>query len=83
MAQITSGRVVYSRKVQPAQFESEGAEVEFAFVLEDGEDAASAASQAGAAAKASALDLLGRRATARSDERGSRRERFRPREDNR
>ena len=38
--QITSGRVVYSRTVQPANYESERAEVELAFVVEDGADAA-------------------------------------------
>ena len=37
--QVTSGRVVYSRTVQPANYESERAEVELAFVVEDGADA--------------------------------------------
>ena len=31
--QITGGRVVYSRTVQPAQFESKRCEVELSFVL--------------------------------------------------
>ena len=36
--QITSGRVVYSRTVQPAQYESKRAEVELNFVLTEGEE---------------------------------------------
>lgn len=37
MAQITGGRVVFSRTVQPAQYESKRAEVELNFVLAEGE----------------------------------------------
>lgn len=37
MAQITGGRVVYKRTVQPAPYESITAEVEYAFLLEDEE----------------------------------------------
>ncbi|MDP2659127.1 MAG: hypothetical protein Q8R28_00145, partial [Dehalococcoidia bacterium] len=44
--QVTSGRVVYSRTVQPASYESERAEVELAFVVEDGADAGAAGAQA-------------------------------------
>lgn len=36
MTQITGGRVVYGRTVQPAQYESKKAEVEFTFAVEDG-----------------------------------------------
>ena len=36
MTQITGGRVVYGRTVQPAQYESKKSEVEFAFAVEDG-----------------------------------------------
>lgn len=46
MAQVTSGRVAYSRTAQPAQYESKRAEVEFAFVVEDGEDPEAAARRA-------------------------------------
>lgn len=49
--QITSGRVVYSRTVQPAQFESERAEVELSFVIDDGQPAFSAIDAAMAIAK--------------------------------
>ena len=45
--QITSGRVVYSRTVQPANYESERAEVELAFVVEDGTDVVRAGAIAG------------------------------------
>lgn len=59
MAQITSGRVVYSRTVQPADYESKRGEVELSFVLEDGEEAADAVRAAGAIARAEALALIG------------------------
>lgn len=36
MTQITGGRIVYGRTVQPAQYESKKAEVEFTFSVEDG-----------------------------------------------
>ena len=36
MTQITGGRIMYGRTVQPAQYESKKAEVEFAFAVEDG-----------------------------------------------
>lgn len=36
MTQITGGRVVYGRTVQPAQFESKRSEVELTFSVEDG-----------------------------------------------
>jgi len=40
MQQITSGRVVYGRTVQPAQYESKKAEVELTFAVEEGADGA-------------------------------------------
>ena len=36
MTQITGGRIVYGRTVQPAQYESKKAEVELTFSVEDG-----------------------------------------------
>lgn len=62
MAQVTSGRVVYSRTVQPAQYESKRAEVELSFVLEDGEDAPAVIREIGAAARVECLRLVGLRA---------------------
>lgn len=80
--QVTSGRVGYSRTVQPAQYESERAEVEVAFVVAEDEDPADAIAEAAAVAKEQALAVLGRKYLAKSDERASRRERFRgPRRD--
>lgn len=59
MAQATSGRVVYSRTVQPAQYESKRAEVELAFVLEDGEDEGEAVRKIGSIARSECLALVG------------------------
>lgn len=75
MATVTSGRVSYSRKVQPAQYESEGAEVELAFVLDEGEDPATAIDEIGAIAKEGALRFVG------VTDRERRRGRFRGREE--
>ena len=64
MPQITSGRVVYSRTVQPAQYESKRAEVELAFVVEDGESAEDAVDAVDAVAKIvkrKALEIVGLR----------------------
>jgi hypothetical protein len=36
--QITSGRVVYRRTIQPVQFESKSAEIELSFSLAEGEE---------------------------------------------
>lgn len=58
MSQVTSGRVVYSRTVQPAQYESKRAEVEFAFVVEDGEDPGQAARDAGELARREVLAMI-------------------------
>lgn len=57
--QVTSGRVVYSRTVQPAQYESERAEVELAFIVEDGRSVEDAVDAAMAAAKARVLASIG------------------------
>ena len=58
MAQITGGRVVYKRTVQPAPYESITAEVEFAFVLEDREDAGWAAAGVFEIARAEVLEAI-------------------------
>ena len=58
LPQVTSGRVVYSRTVQPAQYESKRAEVEFAFAVEDGEDPGQAAREAGELARREVHALL-------------------------
>ena len=71
---ITSGRVIYSRTVQPAQHESERAEVELAFAVEDGHPAIEVAAAAMAEAKALILETVGpgARKVARSGGRFSR-----------
>ena len=61
MPQITSGRVVYSRTVQPAEYESKRAEVELAFVVEDGESAEDAVSAVAKIVKRKALEIVGLR----------------------
>lgn len=66
MPQVTSGRVVYSRTVQPAQYESKRAEVELSFVIEDGEDLEAAAREVGEAARRQNLGLLGIKSKERS-----------------
>lgn len=76
--QVTSGRVVYARTVQPANFESERAEVELHFVVVDGEDPSTAAANAMAVAKRQALETIGR---GLADQRAERRARFRSREE--
>lgn len=67
--QITSGRVAYSRTVQPAQFESERAEVELSFVVEEGRDVGDLVDSVLAVAKERALaglSVRGKRRVARS-----------------
>lgn len=59
MAQATSGRVAYSRTVQPAQYESKRAEVELAFVIEDDEDPAEVIRSIGAVVRDECLALVG------------------------
>ena len=49
MTQVMSGRVVFSRTIQPANYESARAEVEMSFVLAEGEDPAEAVREVGAA----------------------------------
>jgi hypothetical protein len=57
--QITGGRVVYSRTVQPAQYESKRGEVELTFVLAEGEDLGAALDEVADLVKAKALDMVG------------------------
>lgn len=59
MAQITGGRVVYKRTVQPAPYESITAEVEFAFLLEDKETPANGAWEALKTARAEVNEAIG------------------------
>ncbi len=56
--QITSGRVVYSRTVQPAQYESKRAEIELTFVLAEGEKLGDALDKTAELAKTKCLDLV-------------------------
>lgn len=59
MPQITGGRVVFSRTVQPAQYESKRAEVELTFVLAEGEELNSTLNDVSLKAKSQVLDILG------------------------
>lgn len=59
MAQITGGRVVYGRTVQPAQYESKKAEVEFTFAVAEGEDHNELLERASAQAIAKAHEMVG------------------------
>jgi hypothetical protein len=58
---INGGRVVFSRSVQPAQYESKKAEVELTFIIPEGNDPAdtSMLDQAMALAQAKALEAVG------------------------
>ena len=58
MAQITSGRVVFARTVQPANFESKRAEVELSFVLAEGEELKDTLEKVGLQCRAAVLDLV-------------------------
>jgi hypothetical protein len=57
--QITSGRVVYKRTIQPAQFESKSAEIELSFSLAEGEELGDAIVDTMEAAKEEVLLTLG------------------------
>ena len=59
MAQITQGRVVYSRTIQPQQYESIKAEAELTFVLDEGEDLGTVFDETAALVKAKALNMVG------------------------
>jgi hypothetical protein len=59
MPEITGGRVVFARTVQPAQFESKRVEAEMSFIVADGEDPAAALAEVGELVRRGALDLLG------------------------
>ncbi len=56
--QITCGRVVYSRTVQPAQYESKKAEMELSFVLAEGEKLSDTLAKVGDIVKQNVLDLV-------------------------
>jgi hypothetical protein len=57
--QITGGRVVYGRTVQPAQYESKKAEVEITFVLAEGEDLGDSLDKAAAYAMSKGQEMVG------------------------
>ncbi len=59
MAKITSGRVVFSKTIQDAQFEPRRAEVELTFMVGEGEDVGEAVRAAGEEARAQAMALVG------------------------
>ncbi len=59
MVQITGGRVLFSRTVQPAQYETKRAEVEITFVLAEGEDLGSSLDEAAKTVKRKALKMVG------------------------
>jgi hypothetical protein len=59
MVQITQGKVIYSRTIQPAQYESKKAEVELTFVLAEGEDLGNALDETAEIVKAKALEMVG------------------------
>lgn len=82
MAKITSGRVVFSKTVQDAQFEPRRAEVELSFAVGEGEDVGDAVTAAGEQAREAALALVGAgSAGGRAKTRGDRARRFRGRTD--
>jgi hypothetical protein len=57
--QITGGRVVYSRTVQPAQYESKKAEVELSFVLAEKEELGDALERVGVLVHKQVLEMVG------------------------
>jgi hypothetical protein len=57
--QIVGGRIGYKRTVQPREYESKTAEVEFSFTVDDGEDPAELADEALAMARDSVNAVLG------------------------
>lgn len=59
MSQITSGKVLYGRTVQPAQYESKRVDVEIAFVVGEGEDYQGMLAIAANAAYSKCHEMLG------------------------
>ena len=57
--QITGGRVVYSRTVQPAQYESKKAEVELNFVLAEKEELGDALERVGMLVHMQVMEMVG------------------------
>lgn len=66
MAQITAGRVVFGRKIAPAQYENKSAEVEIAFSITEGEDLGDTLDRAAVVAQKKVLQLLGLASSATS-----------------
>lgn len=58
---ITGGRIIFGRTVQPAQYESKKSEVELAFTLAEGEELGTSLDIVGAQVQAKALELVGLR----------------------
>lgn len=57
--QITGGRVIFARSVQPAQYETKKAEVEITFTLAEGEELGTTLDRAAEVAQAKALEMVG------------------------
>lgn len=57
--QITGGKVIFQRSVQPAQYETKKAEVELSFTLSEGESLEGKLDEVSAIAQAKALELVG------------------------
>jgi hypothetical protein len=59
MVQITAGKVIFARSVQPAQYETKKAEVELSFSLAEGEELGAWLDDVAAKAQAKALEMVG------------------------
>ena len=81
MAQITSGRVVFSKTIQDHQFEPKRAEIELSFTIEEGEDIGDAIRSAGKQARDGALTLVRADSASSKPAKGERPRRFRGRTD--
>lgn len=57
--QITGGKVIFARSVQPAQYETKKAEVEITFVLAEGENLGATLDTAASLAQNKALEMVG------------------------
>ena len=57
--QITRGKVLFGRTIQPAQFESKKAEAELEFVLAEGEELGDALDEVGDMVKDHVLKMVG------------------------
>lgn len=62
MAEVTNGKVSYTRQVRPADYESKACTVELSFTLSDGEDFMSATEAVAVACESQALARVGLKA---------------------